>query len=682
MFMKSHPKLSNYCAAWILLLLSLIFIHFPGQAQENEKGLSFAVFADQHYPHQKSKYLTELTKDVMNKLPEVAFGMGLGDAVHDKTRYIGDWKDNFYRNLNLPYYLSTGDHDIVNYQQYDNHVSPFPYKTLKVFMEEAEITTPTYAMLRSNILFLVIGDKGPIEKIHETQKEWIEYMVSTYPDKTTILASHAPVRGTTGGSNRHDWGWRHDEMWWWKLFRDNPQIKAYLNGDGHYMSYVLSDNNHHEGYRGTNGSWGHKIAFIEPPHPGFYIRGNHNINQFAVITLTEETLSTRTWRNEGNGGQWADDFNHTWNIPGGTSYDETAEDWYSFPVFLQDGEQQVLPNDIIPLQHIELQLIGMRSYSLFNNPEIIAGHTKDYEKVSGFGNDQEVAFHREGYMEITGPRTITFPDKDSHWNKEKGGKSGQIKNYLFHGSTPQAIPGESYKITITARTNRGKGNIAVNMSTSAWRSKNQYSTLEGSKKLVLKTELDETLQTFSGIYRVPDDKQAWFLQGDIACKAQTSYKITSFRITRVGNSHYTQDFHLQLGEKRYKQKGKLNENQAHTFLLPPVDLTDASGNLHFMASIGGNRVGMARMVFREPFLYGRNARFRIDSCSGNKVNITLTDMLSRYTGTFKMIPFSKHSKGFSLTTGKVHTTESGKRYGTTVIQPGEAIGIVFPEQKQ
>jgi hypothetical protein len=681
--MKSLLKKSFCCSPIpIILALTLTFSNHLSQAQEKEQGISFAVFTDQHFPNQESPYLEEMAKDVMNKIPEVEFGMGLGDAVHDKTRYIGEWKDGFYRYLNLPYYLSPGDHDIVNYQQYDSNISPFPYKTLKTFLEEAEITTPTYAMLRSNILFLVIGDKGPIEKIHETQKEWIEYMVSSYPDKTTLLVSHAPVRGTTGGSNRHDWGWRHDEMWWWNLFRANPQIKAYLNGDGHYMSYLVDDNNDHEGYDGTNGSWGHEMAFIEPPHPGFFMRGSHNINQFAVITLTEETLSTRAWRNEGDGGGWADEFNHTWKIPGGTSYDETAEDWYSFPVFLQDGEQQVLPNDIIPSQNVKLQLVGMRSYSLFNNPEIIAGHTSDYEKVSGFGNDNEVTFSREGYMEIKGPQTITFPDKDSYRNKEKGGKSGQIKNYLFHGSTPQAIPGATYRITLTGQTITGKGNIAVQMSTSDWSSGNQYTKLEESEQTLLEAKMDEESQTYSATYQVPDDKRVWFLQGAINCKDNAGYRISSFKIKRVGNGYSTQNFHLQLGEKWYKLKGKLDENQSQTFLVNPVDLTNASGNLHFRARIGGSRVGMARMIFHEPFLYGRNARFRINSCSGNRVNITLTDMLSRYTGTFKILPFSENSEGFSLTTGKVHTSESGKKYGTTVIKPGKEIEIRFPELEE
>ena len=659
------------------------------QAQDAKEGISFAVFTDQHYAqgmfaddsyskNKASKYLTDMTHDVMNHIPKVDFGLGLGDAVHDKTRWIGEWKELFYSNLNLPYYLSHGDHDIVNYQQYDNHLSPFPYKTLQVLLEEREITTPTFAMLRSNILFLVIGDKGPIEKIHETQKEWVEYMVQAHPDKTTILISHAPVRGTTGASNRHDWGWRHSEMWWWNLFHENPQIKAFINGDGHCMSFVIDDNNDNEGYSGTNGSWGHEMAFIEPPSQGFFVRDTHNKNEFSVITITDKTLSTRSWRNEGEGG-WADDFTHEWEVPGGTSYDETEDDWYSFPVFLQDGELQVLPNDVIPSQNVKLQLIGMRSYSLFNNPEIIAGHTSDYEKVSGFGGDNEVSYHREGYMEIQGPETITFPDKDSYQNKEKGGKSGQIKNYLFHGSTPQAIPGANYKITITAKSESGKGKLSLDMSTSDWSTQSQYSILKGSKQSVMEVETSSEYRTFSANYQAPQDDDVWFLQGSITCEDPAEYTISSFEITRQTHVKYTQDFHLQLGNQTYKQKGRLAENEAQSFSVDPVTLTDGKGNLRFKAQIGGNHVGMARVIHHYPLLYGRNARFTIDSYSGDKVNVTFNDVISRYISTFKVLPFKESPGKFSVTPGKIHTSGNGTVYGTSVIKPGKKVEIVFPD---
>ena len=677
------------------LLIGLLLIMATGlqinslHAQDTKEGISFAVFTDQHYAqgmfaddsyseNKASKYLTDMTRDVMDRIPKVDFGLGLGDAVHDKTRWIGEWKELFYSNLNLPYYLTHGDHDIVNYQQYDNNLSPFPYKTLQVLLEEREITTPTYAMLRSNILFLVIGDKGPIEKIHETQKEWVEYMVQTYPDKTTILISHAPVRGTTGASNRHDWGWRHSEMWWWNLFHENPQIKAFLNGDGHCMSYVIDDNNDNEGYVGTNGSWGHEMAFIEPPSQGFFVRDTHNKNEFSVITITDEILSTRSWRNEGE-GDWADDFTHEWKVPGGTSYDETADDWYSFPVFLQDGELQILPNDVIPSQNVQLQLIGMRSYSLFNNPEIIAGHTTDYEKVSGFGGDNEVSYHREGYMKIQGPETISFPDKESYQNKEKGGKSGQIKNYLFHGSTPQAIPGTNYKITIRAKSESGEGKLSVDMSTSDWNTKSQYSSLRGSEQSVMEVETSSEYQTFSANFRAPQNDDVWFLQGSINCEDPTEYTISSFEITRQSDAEYTQDFHLQLGDQTYKQNGQLAKNEAQNFSVDPVTLTDSKGNLRFKAQIGGNHVGMARVIHHYPLLYGRNARFTIDWYSGDTVNITFNDVISRSISTFKVLPFKESSGEFSVTPGKIHTSGNGTVYGTTVIKPGKKVKITFPQ---
>jgi hypothetical protein len=78
-------------------------------------------------------------------------------------------------------------------------------------------------------------------------------------------------------------------------------------------------------------------------------------------------------------------------------------------------------------------------------------------------------------------------------------------------------------------------------------------------------------------------------------------------------------------------------------------------------------------------LYGRNARFTIDSYSGDTVNVTFNDVISRYISTFKVLPFKESSGDFSVTPGKIHTSGNGTVYGTSVITPGKKVKIVFPE---
>lgn len=654
-----------------LLALAAAAILAPAAAfaaQKHDDSLCFAAFSDAHYARKKSsQYLPDMARDVMTKLPRPDFAMGLGDEVHDNAGWVAAWKKQFVSRLNLPYHYTPGDHDVVNYwnPRFSGGRCPFPYRTLREEMRESELTTPTYAMLRSNILFLVIGDKGPIEKIHETQKEWVEYMVDRYPDRTTVLVSHAPVRGVTGASNRHDWGWRHSEMWWWKLFHQNPQIKAFINGDGHCLSWVVDSNNDHEGYEGTNGDWGHDIAFVEPGSQGMFLRDDHNKNDFVVFEITDQALKTRAWRHDEKGARRVDSFDHRWQVPGGTTYDDSAQDWYSFPVFLQDGGRQVLRNDIIPFGDVTLELVGMRQYSLFNNPDIIAGHTSAYEKVSGFGDDNKVAFHRDGHMEVGGPQTITFPDKTSHGNREKGGKSGQIKNWLFHGSTPQAIPGATYRVSITAKAKNGSGPLKLAMSCSDWNTRSQYSTLEGSSQQVLKGKVGGEYETLTGTYTVPDDGDAWFLQGEIAMPGSTTYSITSLKITRESDSEKTEDFRLRLSRKTYRHEGALAEDESHAFEVDPTTLTGTHGNLNYSARIGGNRVGMARLVFEAPLAFARNGRFCIEERSGNTTELALPSGPGiTYVDTLKVLPFNDSHAAFSVEPGKVRTSGNGREYGT------------------
>lgn len=636
----------------------------------DEDSIRIALFTDPHFTEGNLKDTTPrmplLAQDANHNIPDIDLVMGLGDEVHDHAAWIGVWKRELQSHLNLPYLFSLGDHDVVDYYWKDEPKSDFPYKVLTGFMRESELTTPSYAMLLDNILFLVIGDKGPILKIHESQKRWVEHMVQQYPDKTTVLFSHAAVRGTTMASGRH-WGFRHSEMWWWQLFHDNPQIMAYIHGDGHALSYYAGSINNQEGYAGTNGDWGHDIAFIEPGGHSL-LRDKHNRNQFIVLDINQDGLATRAWRNEDVAG-WVDVYDHTFTVPGGTTYDPDATDWYSFPLFFQDGETQVLDNDLVPFGPVTLQLCGVAPYSLFNNAEIYAGHPSN-KMVSGFEDTHVKAFlPEEDAFEVQGPAPVDFPDK--HAKNEKGGKSGQIKDFLQHGSTPQVIPGATYEITIVAKSQSGKGRLAVSMSASDWSTSTQYSTLPGSERPVLQGTVGKEYTTLKGTYTASDNNDAWFLQGSVELQDDTEYTIDAFRIFRKTDDMVTRDFQLSLNGNRYSEGGSLNPGERQNFSVAPETLTNDQGQLRFQAKVGGSQQAMARLIFEGPLLFGRNGQFRIEESQGNQARITLLRAASEFSNQFKLLPFTRSSVPFSVGSGTIHRSDSGRRHAELTIEEGE-----------
>ncbi len=630
-------------------------------------SIRIALFTDPHFTEGRLKQTTprmpQLAQDANHRIPDIDFAMGLGDEVHDHAAWIGVWKRELQSHLNLPYLFSLGDHDVVDYYWKDQPKSDFPYKVLTGFMRESELTTPSYAMLRSNILFLVIGDKGPILKIHESQKRWIEHMVQQHRDKTTVLVSHAAIRGTTTASGRH-WGFRHSEMWWWELFHKNPQIMAYLHGDGHALSYYAGSINNQQGYAGTNGDWGHDIAFIEPGGHSL-LRDKHNRNQFIVLDIDQQGLRTRAWRNEAT-GDWVDVYNHEFIVQNGTSYDPEARDWYSFPLFFQGGETQILSNDLVPFGPISLQLCGVAPYSLFNNPEIHAGHPKN-KQVSGFEDTHVKAFLPDEHAFVAhGPAQLGFPDK--HTGNEKGGKSGQIKHFLLHGSTPQVVPGAAYRIKIVAKSRSGHGQLAVRMSTSDWSTHSQYSTLAGSERAVVKGSVGSEYTTLTGTYTAPVHADAWFLQGSIDLQSDTEYTIDAFRIYRVTTDSLTRNFSLSLNGIQYSAKNALKPGESENFPVLPRNLTNAEGKLHFRANIEGNQQGIARLIFKAPLLFGRNGRFRVDRAQGSRARITLLEPASQFSHQFKLMPFNRSPDRLSVQPGRLLRSKSGRRHAELPMQ--------------
>lgn len=155
------------------------------------------------------------------------------------------------------------------------------------------------------------------------------------------------------------------------------------------------------------------------------------------------------------------------------------------------------------------------------------------------------------------------------------------------------------------------------MSVSDWGTGSQYSTLSGSTQPVISHIFGDEYETVTGRYTVPNEQNAWFLQGYLDFQSGTDYDVSYFSIKRKQDSSTTDDFTLNVGADAYSHVGSLQQYDWEEFVIDPVSMADENGVINISASIGGNHFGMANIVYHAPMLFGRNARFKVNDVSGN-----------------------------------------------------------------
>jgi len=133
------------------------------------------------------------------------------------------------------------------------------------------------------------------------------------------------------------------------------------------------------------------------------------------------------------------------------------------------------------------------------------------------------------------------------------------------------------------------------------------------------------------------------LQGTLDFLDSTDYDVSLFSVKRERSNDTTDDFHLYLSGSWYNISGTLDENEMVNFSVDPQVLCDADGVMNFTAFIDGNRYGMVNLIYREPLLLSRNARFRVNGFTDGIFNLSLTKAISRNSAVFKMFPFSTDS---------------------------------------
>lgn len=109
-------------------------------------------------------------------------------------------------------------------------------------------------------------------------------------------------------------------------------------------------------------------------------------------------------------------------------------------------------------------------------------------------------------------------------------------------------------------------------------------------------------------------------------------------------------FRLCLSGNWYNFTGVLEENEMVNSSVDPMVLSNNDGVMNFTAFINGNRYGMVNLVYREPLLLSRNARFRVNSYTDDIFNLSLTKTISRNSLINMLIWNSEIFKKFPLLT--------------------------------
>jgi Calcineurin-like phosphoesterase len=604
--------------------------------------LSFAAFADTHIGakyqnplYGMAGYLDHLGEDLVNGTNLLDFAVHLGDIVNHNTGHVNGiglpWYVNQYKNnlkaylishINLPFYCVIGNHDVNDYEMNSDD----PHNLTKSLIDELSMNNPVYAMMRDGILFLIVPELGYVQWTHPVEYEWIEYMTSLYPNTTTIIFCHQAIEDTTSEDTSEPYRGKQDMDWWANLFKNNPQIKMWIHGHNHYLDWYV--NNQSTGKTYPIRQFGHEMAFSAPYSQMDW--GNYyEEDRIVIYNISSTDITTTTWENNGAGGHWVSEYIHSWNMS--TTYDPNFEDWYSFPMFIQDNETQLTDMKLLS-PDITLQLIGTVPMELFYDARMESPSSKDKVKeiILGFGDDRSgnVVWTNPG-MQVHGPTSITFPEKYPLQALQEDGRSGQPYQGFPMGTICSAVPGQTYNFTITARCLSGTGRFTMNVSCCDWGTKSQYSLLPGSENQVFSHAFGSSYETIHGKYTVPNDVNAWFLQGKLEFLDPTDYDVSLFSVKRERNSDTTDNFHLLLSGTWYNISATLAENEMVNFSINPKDLCDDDGVMNFTAFIDGNRYGMVNLIYREPLLMGINARFRVNSFTNGVFNLSLTKTISR-----------------------------------------------------
>ena len=525
-----------------------------------------------------------------NTLP-CEFVVHLGDGASDNTAFVngvglpktaGSLQEQLQGvpgvHLNLPFHYVGGNIDLTDYSdgpdlpEHDND----PFVLLRTYVDETELNHYPYAMMRNGILFLALPEMDYEPWTRPALYEWVEFMTTYYHHATTIIFSHQAIEDTTphDGDPMSSYRGQQDQAWWATSVSEQSSDQ---DVDPRTQSHARVVRGQPAAAAGAAPSRTSGTRWpSRRPHPQMEWATISKEDTVAIYTISSTGVTSRAWENNGAGGHWVSGFDTTWKVP--TTYDPNAEDWYSFPALIQDGETQRTDMKVLSSEH---HASTRRYQAPSNSSTIPTCETKGShvnENILGFDDDptSKVTANTPG-MTVHGATKLTFPPKHE-WDKYcHDGHGGQPYHYFSVGTSPAAAPGGSYTITMTAKSASGRGKVNLAASTTDWGTKSQLSTLPGSSRLVFSHDFGQNYETVSGTYTAPNDPNAWLIQGILEFVDSTDYDVSYFSIKRTSTSDSTEDFRMMLSGKPYGAAGRLGRFQTKDFPVNPVDLADRDG---------------------------------------------------------------------------------------------------------
>jgi hypothetical protein len=143
-------------------------------------------------------------------------------------------------------------------------------------------------------------------------------------------------------------------------------------------------------------------------------------------------------------------------------------------------------------------------------------------------------------------------------------------------------------------------------------------------------DLDTRYRWYSGTFTVPEQGDPWFAKTVWQSKVEgaTCY-LDAWSVRRAdATGATTEDFAVTVNGARHVVQGALPEGEMREFRIAPRDV---KGQLDIDVDIGGNRVGMFRVVYENPILWSDDASLGVESVGSGAYRCNL-DMVSRFSG--------------------------------------------------
>ena len=595
-------------------------------------ALRFAVISDPHsHFDQTSRCIRDLRKNPDVPPVDMVFGTGDlfcsggedqgADEIGVRRMMTGKGAPYGWNDLLLPYFVLWGNHDTTCYGTHPKQ----PY-SVPTAARECGLSVPFYSFEYDNILFLVVSSAlGDCELLCQPQRDWLRQMTSMYPDKTTIILTHRTLHGSNGSSTQREYQYFTDTYSWWKDFlQDNPQILLYLHG--HTASGVPF----------VSRKFGVHVAKCA-------MMAHGDREQMSVVEINEQGIRMRYW--DAKEDAWV---RTLLSEPRDLGYVPDGYEWFGTPHVAQDGEHLRWHNWMLA-EGYKLQLIGEgqeaselvwmnRDFAMFDDPRgapahcLWVGYEEDWNNgitpeekrdPAGYASEGHVTFHgRDTFAAATQPEDLYNKQGEPFDFAPK-----HVGGHIPWSTTPWVMPGKTYRLRVRMKAEEPVEN-AMDVSVAVL-DRRDISHQILHQRVLKNVDLTESYRWYEGTFTVPENPHAWFAKTTWESKAAgaTCY-LDEWSVRRADQTGTTtEDFAVTLNGTRHAAEGRLPEGQMREFHISPQEIQN---ELDMQVAIGGNRVGMFRIVYENPLLWSDDASIGVRRVRGGACQCRL-QMVSQFS---------------------------------------------------